>query len=118
MSTHDETTPADEESTGREGAVPASSVHRPPPGAHFMNLLRWTLFVFLLVLAVVSIGSYVASRRPAPAAKQAESKVVWRCPMHPAYTSDKPGDCPICGMSLERVVLGDEQAERTSARQT
>jgi len=23
--------------------------------------------------------------------------------MHPSYTSDKPGECPICGMSLERV---------------
>ena len=22
------------------------------------------------------------------------------CPMHPTYTSDRPGDCPICGMSL------------------
>jgi Cu(I)/Ag(I) efflux system membrane fusion protein len=23
--------------------------------------------------------------------------------MHPSYTSDKPGECPICGMTLERV---------------
>jgi multidrug efflux pump subunit AcrA (membrane-fusion protein) len=28
--------------------------------------------------------------------------------MHPAYTSDKPGECPICGMTLEPVVGGDE----------
>jgi Cu(I)/Ag(I) efflux system membrane fusion protein len=27
--------------------------------------------------------------------------------MHPAYTSDKPGDCPICSMSLEKVDAGD-----------
>lgn len=25
---------------------------------------------------------------------------LYRCPMHPAYTSDKPGECPICGMTL------------------
>ncbi|MBF0494672.1 MAG: efflux RND transporter periplasmic adaptor subunit [Candidatus Omnitrophica bacterium] len=29
-----------------------------------------------------------------------KEKVVYTCPMHPAYTSDKPGDCPICGMKL------------------
>jgi len=27
-------------------------------------------------------------------------KVMWHCPMHPTYISDKPGDCPICGMRL------------------
>jgi Cu(I)/Ag(I) efflux system membrane fusion protein len=25
---------------------------------------------------------------------------LYHCPMHPNYTSDKPGDCPICGMKL------------------
>ncbi len=25
---------------------------------------------------------------------------VYTCPMHPTYTSDRPGDCPICGMKL------------------
>ncbi|MBI4669550.1 MAG: efflux RND transporter periplasmic adaptor subunit [Elusimicrobia bacterium] len=27
-------------------------------------------------------------------------KAGYYCPMHPAYTSDKPGDCPICNMKL------------------
>jgi len=100
MNTHVETTPRGGESPDRVGAIPPSSVHQPPPGAHFMNILRWALFAFLLVLAVVSIGSYVMSKRPAPATKQAAAKVVYQCPMHPSYTSDKPGDCPICGMTL------------------
>jgi len=29
-----------------------------------------------------------------------EAAVVYICPMHPTYTSDKPGECPICGMNL------------------
>lgn len=32
-----------------------------------------------------------------PAAK----KTVYKCPMHPDVTSDKPGKCPKCGMNLK-----------------
>ncbi len=31
---------------------------------------------------------------------QAMAKEIWYCPMHPQYTSDKAGKCPICGMDL------------------
>ena len=27
---------------------------------------------------------------------------IYYCPMHPDYTADRPGDCPICGMHLVR----------------
>ena len=30
----------------------------------------------------------------------ASSKATYYCPMHPSYTSDRPGDCPICNMKL------------------
>ena len=29
-----------------------------------------------------------------------DEAVAWVCPMHPAYTSETPGACPICGMTL------------------
>lgn len=34
------------------------------------------------------------------AKKPASQKAEYYCPMHPSYTSDKPGDCPICNMKL------------------
>jgi Cu(I)/Ag(I) efflux system membrane fusion protein len=91
------------------------NTHEAPPGAGFMNVLRWTLFAVLLVVAIVSVGSYVLSRRAAPVARQAAGRIVWHCPMHPSYTSDKPGECPICGMTLEPVTSGGENATPDTA---
>ncbi len=73
----------------------------PPPGAGFMNTFRWALFAALLLLAAVSIGSYVLSRQPGRVTTAGHKAARYYCPMHPSYTSDKPGECPICGMSLE-----------------
>jgi membrane fusion protein, copper/silver efflux system len=44
---------------------------------------------------------------PAPARKE-KGKVLYYCPMHPAYISDKPGDCPICNMKLVPMEEGPE----------
>ncbi|HEY9509821.1 MAG TPA: efflux RND transporter periplasmic adaptor subunit [Verrucomicrobiae bacterium] len=43
----------------------------------------------------------------APAAK-------YHCPMHPHYTSDKPGDCPICGMKLVPATATEANASAAS----
>lgn len=32
--------------------------------------------------------------------EHADEPTGWHCPMHPTYTSDREGDCPICGMRL------------------
>ncbi|OWV74003.1 copper-transporting ATPase [Rhizobium sp. R339] len=36
-----------------------------------------------------------------PAAKPAPEGTLYTCPMHPEVVSDRPGDCPKCGMALE-----------------
>jgi Cu(I)/Ag(I) efflux system membrane fusion protein/cobalt-zinc-cadmium efflux system membrane fusion protein len=48
--------------------------------------------------------------QPAP-----EKKALYRCPMHPTYTSDKPGSCGICGMDLVPVEK-EEQATPPEAK--
>src|SRR5205823_5260217 len=86
------------------GTQPSAPAHAPPPpGAGFMNALRWALFAGLMLLAAASIGSYLLSKRPKAAATASAKQAMYQCPMHPSYTSDKPGECPICGMALEKV---------------
>lgn len=71
---------------------------------HRLRERRALLFAFVFVLAAglalalagcrgadSGHGSHAAAE--APAAR-------WLCPMHPTYTSDRPGSCPICGMDL------------------
>src|SRR5206468_9147047 len=95
---------------------PPAPAHAPPPrGAGFMNALRWALFAGLLLLAAASIGGYLLARQPKTAASQSAKKVIYQCPMHPSYTSDKPGECPICGMTLEPVTPADAAAARADA---
>jgi len=40
------------------------------------------------------------------AAVDPRTPLYYRCPMHPHYTSDKPGIAPCCGMKLEPVYAG------------
>lgn len=50
---------------------------------------------------LLASGLFVAGCKSAPAVAAAPAKAQrYRCPMHPDYTSDKPGKCPICGMDL------------------
>jgi Cu(I)/Ag(I) efflux system membrane fusion protein len=46
--------------------------------------------------------------------RKAATATRYHCPMHPTYTSDKPGDCPICNMSLTPIpadtAAGSKQA--------
>lgn len=46
---------------------------------------------------------------PSSPAQAGASAAKYYCPMHPTYTSDRPGDCPICGMKL--VPVGESKAD-------
>jgi len=55
-------------------------------------------FVLFAVLMFNSCGSS-SSKEKQPATEEV-TKVQYTCPMHPEVVSDKPGDCPKCGMAL------------------
>jgi hypothetical protein len=70
-----------------------------------MKLLTLTL----LVSAILSAGSPAFAGCGAGAccdpSKSSEKRVeassqIYNCEMHPEVTSDKPGKCPTCGMTL------------------
>lgn len=47
-------------------------------------------------------SSTASAKPPAP-------DIVWTCPMHPQVQLDKPGECPICGMTLVPKPRGGSQ---------
>ena len=52
-------------------------------------------------LALGGGGVFLATRARTHAHdEQAAQAPKYHCPMHPTYTADKPGECPICGMKL------------------
>jgi len=66
----------------------------------------------VIVVVLVGVGGAVINnqRSGGQATEQAAKKIAkYHCPMHPTYTSDRPGDCPICGMKL--VLIEDEDDE-------
>jgi membrane fusion protein, copper/silver efflux system len=63
---------------------------------------------FLAAAILAGGGYWLISRKPSetlPAQTVQAQK--YHCPMHPTYVSDKPGDCPICGMRLVPVESAD-----------
>ena len=72
--------------------------------------------IFLVILVAVIFGFAVIKLNLIPgisdifsATKQENKKAIYFCPMHPTYTSDRPGDCPICSMKLVK----KEKKEKT-----
>ena len=88
--------------SGSPSSAHVPPADEPPPGAPLMNALRWVLFGVLALVAVVALAAYFRGRTPAARETAATAAGVYYCPMHPNVTSDRPGECPICGMSLEK----------------
>jgi Cu(I)/Ag(I) efflux system membrane fusion protein len=63
-----------------------------------------TAFLLIIVVLVAAMflvnGRYHFFKWPFAGGQKAATGQLYYCPMHPNFTSDKPGDCAICGMSL------------------
>jgi Cu(I)/Ag(I) efflux system membrane fusion protein len=79
-----------------------------PPGVRAMSLVRWAMLLVTVMAAFFSAYTYVLPSLGQGEHAHARAEL-YRCPMHPQITSDRPGECPICHMSLELVPV-DQQA--------
>jgi len=64
------------------------------------------ILIATLVIGVVGYASYLRSGSKGGEVSS-KQKTLYQCPMHPTYTSDRKGECPICGMRLVEVKRGD-----------
>ena len=59
----------------------------------------WLSLAIMLTAAALVLSCQKDTSKQGGTAATAEREL-YICPMHPQITSDKPGDCPICGMRL------------------
>ena len=59
--------------------------------------------------AMAQHAGHCAHHAPVPKAA-APPGAIYTCPMHPDVSRDAPGSCPICGMALEPLIPGTQEA--------
>lgn len=79
-----------------------------------MKIYKNGLLLIITIMFVGAICVFAGCGQSKDHADMSHGKVAYRCPMHPTYTSDKPGDCVICGMKL--VKAENNSASKTSSR--
>lgn len=77
----------------------------PPPGVRTMAIVRWVILAGVVLAALYTLGlAFLPARSGATPAggehAEGEHGTKYHCPMHPQIVSDRPGQCPICSMTL------------------
>ncbi|HOW35634.1 MAG TPA: efflux RND transporter periplasmic adaptor subunit [Candidatus Omnitrophota bacterium] len=81
-----------------------------------MKIYKSKLLIITAMIFVGAVFVFLDYGRPKDHSAVSQSKITYYCPMHPTYTSDKPGDCPICGMKL--VKAESSSSDKTSNQKT
>lgn len=80
----------------------------PPKGTKTMARIRWGILVVLSVFALVMVVNYFGG---CSGGGDQAAGAKYYCPMHPTYITDKPGECPICGMTLVLMPKGEKSPD-------
>ncbi|MGL2963813.1 efflux RND transporter periplasmic adaptor subunit [Flavobacterium sp. RSB2_4_14] len=68
----------------------------------------------LIVISIIGIAIYFYVIKSDNHSETEHQKEVYTCSMHPQIIRDKPGNCPICGMTLVKKITGNNSADDNS----
>src|SRR5690349_13449746 len=63
--------------------------------------MKRSLKILLTVISIFLVSAVMAQQK----------KVIYTCPMHPEVQMSKPGNCPKCGMTLEKKTITVKKAK-------
>ncbi len=76
---------------------------------------KWALVAAGILLAIVAVS--LITHHSSLITHKGSVQATYYCPMHPTYTSDKPGDCPICNMKLVKAEPAAAASHRPATEQ-
>ena len=77
--------------------------------------MHTTVAVLALVAIAAAAGSLAGCRSSDDHDTAGKAAAKYHCPMHPTVVSDRPGDCPICGMKLVPIRTGEAPTAQAAA---
>ena len=64
--------------------------------------MKKTIFAIAILLAA-NTGIFAQTQKQITQKKKTVTSVKYTCPMHKQIVKNKPGKCPLCGMTLVRM---------------
>ena len=68
----------------------------------------------LIVISIIGIAIYFFAKKSDNHSEMEHQNEVYTCSMHPEIIRDKPGNCPICGMTLVKKITENNSVEDNS----